>query len=67
MNLGTFIVAALLAVLVVLDIRYLMRKGVSQCRGDCTECGSTCKWTEDIKRAKTEIRAEKRNNLRKTV
>ena len=67
MNLGTFVVAALLVVLVILDIRYLLRNGLDQCKGDCGECHGTCKWTEDLKQAKAEIQAEKRNNLRKTV
>ena len=67
MNAGTIIVTLILIVVVVLDIRYLMRKGVNQCGGDCAKCGSTCRWSEDLKRARTEISEEKQKNLRKTA
>ncbi len=67
MNAGTIIVALLLVIVVALDIRYLMRKGISQCGGDCAKCTGTCRWSEDLKRARTEISEEKQKNLRKTV
>ena len=51
MNLGTFVVSALLAAVVFLDIRYLRRHGIDGCSGDCNQCHGSCKWSEDLKKA----------------
>ena len=64
MNAGTFLVAAALVLIVILDIRYLMKHGVNSCGGDCGSCHGTCKWSRDLKKAKEEIAAEKKNSLR---
>ncbi len=59
MNFGSFVVIVILAVVVILDIRYLRRKGFSDCAGDCNQCHGTCKWSDDLKQARREIAAEK--------
>ena len=59
MNLGTFVVTALLAAVVFLDIRYLRRHGIDGCSGDCSQCHGSCKWSEDLKKARRDIAAEK--------
>ncbi|MGD7407515.1 FeoB-associated Cys-rich membrane protein, partial [Ralstonia pseudosolanacearum] len=52
MNFGTFIVIVILAAIVIADIRYLMKHGVDSCKGDCSSCHGSCKFSEDLKRAK---------------
>ncbi len=64
MNFGTFVVILVLAAVVILDIRYLIRHGADSCRGDCASCHGSCRWSEDIKQARKEIREEKQNSLR---
>ena len=64
MNFGTFIVILVIAAIVIFDIRYLMKNGVDACKGDCSQCHGTCKWSEDLRQAKKEIRKEKQNSLR---
>ena len=59
MNFGSIVVIVILAVVVILDIRYLRRKGLRDCAGDCNQCHGTCKWSEDLKQARQEIAAEK--------
>ncbi len=59
MNFGSFVVIVILAVVVILDIRYLRRKGLSDCAGDCNQCHGTCKWSEDLKQARKEIASER--------
>ena len=58
MNAGTFFVILILITAVVLDIRYLMRHK-SGCAGDCSSCGGSCKWSDDLKRARKEIQTER--------
>ena len=57
MNLSTFLITAVIALIVVFDIRYLMKNGT--CNGNCGSCGtgngSSCKWTKDIEKAKKGI------------
>ena len=60
MNLATLFVSALIAVIVILDIRYLMKHGLEECSGDCSGCGPSCKWGRDIKKAQRRIRFEKK-------
>ena len=67
MNLGTLIVGAILAAIVILDIRYLMRKGVNSCGCGCENCHGACKWTKDLKQAKAEIARKNQKSLRKSV
>lgn len=58
MNIGSIIVACIVILIVVLDVRYLLRSssgGCSDCNGSCSSCGPTCKWTEDIQKAKREL------------
>ncbi len=64
MNFGTFLVAAIIAVIVILDIRYLRKHGVDSCGGDCGSCHGSCKWSEDLKKARKEIAAERNDHLR---
>ena len=63
MNSGTLIVVAVLAVIVILDIRYLLKNGIDSCSGDCGSCGPSCRWARDIRRAQRSIRF--RNTLKK--
>ena len=58
MNAGTFFVILILITAMVLDIRYLMRHK-SGCAGDCSSCGGSCKWSDDLKRARKEIQTER--------
>ncbi len=58
MNFGSIVVIVILAVIVILDIRYL-RRGGGSCGGDCGKCRSMCKLPEDLKQARREIAAEK--------
>lgn len=57
MNFGTFLVASVLLIIVILDIRYLWKKRGSACSGDCSGCHGTCRWTDDLKKARAEIRS----------
>lgn len=59
MNFGSIVVTLILIAIVILDIRYLKRNGIDGCGGDCKECHGTCKWSDDLKRARREIAAEK--------
>ncbi len=59
MNFGSIVVIVILAVIVILDIRYLWRGGGSSCGGNCGQCRSACKLPEDLKKARREIAAEK--------
>ncbi len=65
MNAGTFFVVLVLAVIVILDIRYLMKNGIDSCNGDCGSCGPSCRWANDIKKAQRKIRFQ--NKLKKLL
>ena len=65
MNAGTFFVILVLAVIVILDIRYLMKNGIDSCSGDCGSCGPSCRWANDIKKAQRKIRFQ--NKLKKLL
>lgn len=55
---ANIVIVFLLAIIVILDVRYLWKqkeKGCSDCSGSCDSCGPVCKFTEDINRAKREI------------
>ncbi len=60
MNLPTFIVLLIVAVLVILDIRYLYRQGPDSCSGNCGSCGPSCKWVNDVEKARKSIARKKR-------
>ena len=60
MNFSTFAVVAVLALIVVLDIRYLLKNGLDSCGGDCERCGSSCKWGHDIQKAQKHIKFQKK-------
>ncbi|MCR5228966.1 MAG: hypothetical protein K6D03_02465 [Solobacterium sp.] len=72
MSFGTVAVLLILAVIVILDIRYLYNGGGSECAscGSASSCGGTksssCKWAKDIKKAQRRIAAEKRRTLNKS-
>jgi|GEM_PF-238678 len=59
-NLPTVIVSLILAVIIYLDVRYLMKTGLDSCSGDCSGCGGSCKWTNDIEKARKKIAREKK-------
>ncbi len=62
MNLPTFVISAILVVIVVYDIRYLMKKGgCASCKGGCSSCKSKAhqkKLEADLKQAKKDIHCE---------
>ena len=55
MNLVSWVILILILALVAADIWYL-RTHRSSCSGVCSECGSVCRWSEDLKKARREIR-----------
>ncbi len=60
MNFATFVICLILAAVVILDIRYLLKNGIGECGGSCTSCGTSCRFAGDIRRAKRRIRWEKK-------
>lgn len=60
MNAGTFLVLSVVVLIVVLDIRYLLKNGIDSCGGDCSHCGPSCKWAGDIRKAQRKIRMQRR-------
>ena len=63
MNLASWIILAILVIIVVLDILYLKKTGIANCSGDCTSCGKTCHLAKDIKKAQKAI--QRRDRIRK--
>ena len=67
MNALSYGIIIVLAVLVVLDIKYLRKNGFSDCATcggssgcsahDCSGCGGSCKFADDIKKAEKELKA----------
>ena len=55
MNLVSWIVLIIIFVIVVLDIRYLLKRGIQECGGNCGSCGTSCKWKDDIDKARRRI------------
>ena len=55
MNLASWIILALIVLIVVLDIRYLLNHGLEDCGGNCSSCGPKCKWQGDIEKARKRI------------
>ena len=60
MNLPTILILTILILLVVLDIRYLLHNGMDSCGGSCANCGHSCKWVGDIKKAQKKIERTKK-------
>lgn len=63
MNMTTFIVCLIIAVLLVLDVKYLMKHGLEDCTGSCGDCGScggACKFQGDIEKARKSIERKKK-------
>lgn len=58
MNLVSWVILILILALVAADIWYL-RTHRSSCSGVCSECGSVCRWSEDLKKARREIRRDR--------
>ncbi len=52
MNIGSWIVLAILAVIVGLAVRSIAVNGIDSCSGECGSCGTSCKWVNDIQKAK---------------
>lgn len=61
MNFPTLAALAVVLILLGLDILYLMKNKGSGCSGSCSSCGSVCKWTDDLEKAKHAIRSERVN------
>lgn len=57
---GTVFVILIVAVITYFDIKYLIRHGLDACSGDCTTCGTSCKFVDDMKRAQRKIAFEKK-------
>ena len=58
MNLVSWVILILIRALVAAEIWYL-RTHRSSCSGVCSECGSVCRWSEDLKKARREIRRDR--------
>lgn len=59
MSIATILIIAVIAVITLFDIGYLHKNGAEPCGGNCNSCYSTCKWTEDLKKAKRDLDREK--------
>lgn len=63
------VIILVIAVLLILDVKYLMVHGVADCSGNCGDChgicGSSCKFTQDIMKAKKSI--ERKNKLKRIL
>lgn len=60
MNLPTLIICLILAVIVIFDIRYLLKNGIAGCTGDCRGCGSTCRISNDLKKVQRRMKWQRR-------
>ncbi len=63
------VIILVIAVLLILDVKHLMVHGVEDCSGNCGDChgscGSSCKFTQDIMKAKKSI--ERKNKLKRIL
>lgn len=63
------VIILVIAVLLILDVKYLTVHGVDECSGNCGDChgscGSSCKFTQDIMKAKKSI--ERKNKLKRIL
>ena len=60
MNPGTLLVIAIVAVITIADVKYLSVHGLDSCSGNCAECGTSCKWVNDVKKAQSHIQRQKK-------
>lgn len=60
MNFITFFILFVIAVLLVLDIRYLRVHGTDDCGGACGNCHGSCKFQHDIQKAQKAIARKKK-------
>lgn len=60
MNLSTILVLVLVAVITIADVKYLSVHGLDSCSGNCVECGTSCKWVNDVKKARRHIERQKK-------
>lgn len=60
---ATVIVFSVVVILLVLDVKYLMKHGMEDCTGscgDCGGCGGSCKFNGDIQKARRSIERKKK-------
>ena len=60
MNFVSYLIVIVIAVLLVLDIRYLRVHGTDDCSGGCGNCHGTCKFQKDIQKAQRSIARKKK-------
>ena len=60
MNLASWLIAALIAAVVILDLFYLKKHGLDDCSGNCSSCGTSCKWAGDIEKARKKAARQKK-------
>ncbi len=64
MNFTTFVIVLIIAILLVLDVKYIKVHGLEDCTGGCGDChgscGSSCKFTQDMEKAKKSIARKKK-------
>lgn len=65
MNFTTLLIILVVAVLLVLDLKYLKRHGIEDCTGSCGSCHGSCKWSDDIHRAQKSI--ARRDKIKKML
>ncbi len=65
MTIGNIIVGICVIALIIWDIRYLLKHGVEECGGECSNCGQGCKWVNDVEKARRHIAFK--NKLKKIL
>ncbi len=64
MNFTTFIVLLIIGILLILDVKYIKVHGLEDCTGSCGDChggcGSSCKFTQDMEKARKSIAFKKK-------
>lgn len=56
MNAASWILTIIIAIILVVDVLYILKTGVSQCSGDCASgCKSHCHYVSDLKKARRKI------------
>lgn len=60
MNIGTLLVIAVVAIITIADVKYLSVHGLDSCSGNCAECGTSCKWVNDVKKARRHIERQRK-------
>lgn len=62
MNLSSIIVAIVLVLIVLFDIKYLLSGKASDCAScgkECSSCGPVCKFKDDMKRAQQNLQKQR--------